>query len=401
MRQSTAPTATLSARESAALLGVKPATLYTYVSRGLLRSLPADNGRSRRYLRAEVERLRARSEAARGHGAAARGALGWGQPVVDTAVSTVGPEGPIYRGVPAARLLHRGFEAACDQLWRPAPPPGAWQQPVGARRCPGPPPDRPIAQLCALVAERGLVLRWVEELDGTELTRAAARLIRSAACALGATPEGPVAAALATGWGCAAAAADLDAALVWCADHELNASTFAARVAASTGAGLHAVVLAALATLSGPLHGGASRAVQSLFDAVSASGCAEELVAEWQRRAAPLPSLGHPLYPDGDPRAQDLLDRAAATGGPGWAPVEALLDTLVAQGQPPPDLDFGLAALCRAWGLPDGAPRALFALGRMAGWVAHLQEQRAQDQLIRPRARYIGPPVEEDAATGG
>lgn len=394
MRLSSSAPATLSAGEAAALLAVKPATLYTYVSRGLLRSLPGEDGRSRRYLRAEVEHLLARSEAARGHGAAARGALGWGQPVVDTAVGTIGPEGPVYRGLPAARLLDAGFEAACDTLWRPAPPPGAWQQPVGARRRPGPPPDRPIAQLCALVAERGLVLRWVEELDGVELARAAARLVRSGACALGATPSGSIAAGLAAGWDCAAATADLDAALVWCADHELNASTFAARVAASTGAGLHAVVLAALATLSGRLHGGSSREVQALFDAVAARGCAEEVVASWHRRAAPLPGLGHPLYPDGDPRAQDLLDRAAAAGGPGWEPIDSLLDTLVAQGQPPPDLDFGLAALCRAWGLPDGAPRALFALGRMAGWVAHLQEQREQDQLIRPRARYTGPPVE-------
>ena len=382
---------TLSAAEAAALLGVKPATVYTYVSRGLLRSLPANTGRTRRYLRAEVEALRTRADSTRGHRAVASSALGWGQPVVDTAVSAITPSGPAYRGVLAADLLDRGFQATCTLLWQPAAPPAAWEQPVGARRTPGPPPDDPIPIIAAFITQRALVLRWVDQLDGQALSEAAARLIRGAACAVGATSTTPIARALADGWGVPHAAGHLDAALVWCADHELNASTFAARVAASTGAGLHAVFSAALATLSGPLYGGASRAVQALFDAVASRGSARAVLAQHRQLGVPLPGLGHPLYPDGDPRAQDLLDRAATTDSPGWRLVDRTLDALLDHGHPPPNLDFGLAALCHALSLPVGAPRALFAIGRMAGWVAHLQEQRAHGHLIRPRARYTGP----------
>ncbi len=393
---------TLSAAQAARRLGVKPATLYTYVSRGWLQSLPGPRARERRYRADEVEALRARSAAGKGHGAVAADALGWGQPVVETAVGTIAAGGPVYRGVPASDLVSAGFAAACGHLWAPPAPASAWQPPcpvLGAAAPGAVLADAPLPGLLAHVARRGLETPLDEQVEGAALSAAAVRLIWSCAGALGARGGPSIGAALAQGWGRPRAAADLEAALVLCADHGLNASTFAARVAASTGAGLHAVVCAGLAALSGPRHGGASLAIQALVDAVAAAGAAgaATVLARHRAQGRPLPGLGHRLYPEGDPRARALLARAADRGGPGWAPVSATLVAAAALGHPPPDLDFGLVGLARAWALPRGAPGALFALGRLAGWVAHLHEERARGQLIRPRARYVGPPV----AAGG
>lgn len=180
--------------------------------------------------------------------------------------------------------------------------------------------------------------------------------------------------------------AAIEAALVLCADHELNASTFAARVAASTGASLLACVGVALGTFSGPLHGGAPAQVARLFDAAEASG-AEAAVAAWAARREALPGTGHPLYPEGDPRGAMLL--ALAREAPGQSPAFALAEVLEAEGAPGPNLDFGMLALTRGHGLPDEAATAIFAVGRAAGWVAHVREQREQPGLLRPRARVV------------
>jgi citrate synthase len=176
-------------------------------------------------------------------------------------------------------------------------------------------------------------------------------------------------------------------ALVLLADHELNASTFAARIAASTGASLSAATLAGLAALSGPRHGGMAARVEA-FAAAAARG-------DWRRAARgskPPPGFGHPLYPDGDPRAAALL--AAIEAPPALAALRAEVEGATGERA---NIDFALIALRQSLQLPAEAPFALFAVARTAGWLAHAIEQVETGALIRPRARYVGAQPREAA----
>jgi citrate synthase len=195
---------------------------------------------------------------------------------------------------------------------------------------------------------------------------------------------GPIHARLGRAWGCDRHGMDLiRRALVLLADHELNASTFAARVAASTGASLSAAALAGLAALSGPLHGGMPARVTGLFAEARRSGAREApaLLAHW----ASGPGFGHPLYPDGDPRARALMGAFPVPG-----PLEDLRRAVEAATGARDNIDFALAALADHLALPADAAFALFAVARSAGWLAHAMEQIATGALIRPRARYVG-----------
>jgi citrate synthase len=195
--------------------------------------------------------------------------------------------------------------------------------------------------------------------------------------------------ALAWGAGPGGEAADLiRRMLVLVADHELNASAFAARVAASTGASLSAAALAGLATLSGPRHGGAVAAVRSLAREAAQLG-PREAVARRLVEGRFLPGFGHPLYPHGDPRAAALLARFSPP-----PELAALQTTVEAVTGLKPSIDFALMAACEALRLPEDAPFGLFATARCAGWIAHAIEQGQSDALIRPRARYVGPEPE-------
>jgi citrate synthase len=180
--------------------------------------------------------------------------------------------------------------------------------------------------------------------------------------------------------------------LVISADHELNASTFAARVAASAGCDLYACVSAALAVLSGDHHGGAPTAVEGVVKTIGPASNARAYVEERRRRGQGVPGFGHPLYPGGDPRAAVLLDVARERaslreeGRTLFALVEAMRNSELGL----PALDVGLVAVAQSLELPPGAAGALFAIGRAAGWIAHVLEQRASGVLLRPRARYVG-----------
>ncbi len=185
----------------------------------------------------------------------------------------------------------------------------------------------------------------------------------------------------------------LDRALVLSADHELNPSSFAARVAGSVGADLYACVTAALATLSGPRHGGMCDRVEALLAEVERPERAADVLFERSARGESIPGFGHHLYPRGDPRGRMLLE-AAAVHAPRAAGVRralALAKVMRATRREEPTLDLGLCAVASALDLPRGAPVALFALGRAAGWIAHALEQRAAGFVLRPRARYVGP----------
>ncbi|AKQ69673.1 Citrate synthase (si) [Myxococcus hansupus] len=149
--------------------------------------------------------------------------------------------------------------------------------------------------------------------------------------------------------------------------------------------------MAALAALSGPKHGGACDRVEALLAEVGRPERASAVIHERLRRGESMTGFGHPLYPDGDPRTPPLVEAAQALRpeAPSVRIASAVLDVMRAAGHPPPSVDFGLVMLAGALGLPPGAGATLFAVGRAAGWVAHVLEQREQGHLLRPRARYV------------
>ena len=400
----------VTARDAARLLGVKPATLYAYVSRGLLESVAGEGGRARRYRRADVDRLRAA-----GRRAGTSSALRWGEPVLDSAVTAMTQEGPAYRGRSALALARADtpFEAVAELLWTGSLPEGrpAWPADgpdlagLGALVPAGAPPAAFHALVVAFLAPRD---PGRFDLRTDAVLERARRLIRTLAVSLAFLHEGAArtralrAARAAPGVAAAAAAAlgaaprprtlaALDRALVLLADHELNVSTFAARVAASAQADPYAALLAGLAALSGPRHGAASDRVEALLLEVEATGDAARVIHERERRGEAVPGFGHAFYPDGDPRAVLLLESARELGprGRGAAPLFALADAMRAAGKPAPNVDAALVGLRAALGLPRGAAAGLFAVGRAAGWFAHVLEQYATGVLLRPRARFV------------
>lgn len=409
--------------EAADYLGVKLATLYAYTSRGLVQSVPSPKGRARLYLRRDLERLRARRDARAGHGPVAAAALRFGEPVLDSSITAIAwDRGPVYRGLSALDLAEGAtpFEAVAEFLWSGVPPDSGQQQtvsylwssldfglppePLGALLHEALPPLTALSLVVPLLASRDPG-RFTTRAEAV-LPRARSLIRRMAASLALCRPrrevEGGLSEALAAdslaasvlaAFGVARDPARIDAvnrAMVLGADHELNASTFAARVAASTGADIHACVSAALATLSGPRHGGAADRVEALLEEVSSPGEAIDVVYERQRRGERIEGFGHPLYPEGDPRGRALLELARRQGPDAPAVVRclALVDAMKESGQGEATIDVGLVSLALSLGLPRGAASGLFAVSRCVGWVAHALEQYEAGYLLRPRARY-------------
>jgi citrate synthase len=403
----------LSARQVCARLGIKPQTLYAYVSRGLVRSVAAGRGRARAYLTEDVERLKARHDARAGHGPVAGAALRWGEPVLDTTITGIDARGPRYRGHVATELAEAGvpFEAVATLLWTgvlpPSPP--TWD---GATFGIDPASLAPLlprdggraAALSLLVAALGASdgARFAAPVD-REIARAQVTVRRLAAgLALPRAPKRAEAALRAPSDAHAVAvalgahtegAAAIDRILVLSADHELNVSTFAARVAASAGADLYACLGAAWAAFSGPAHGGSPDRLEAFVAEIGAPERAYAALRDRLRRGDAIPGFGHPLYTGGDPRGAPLLAlaRAIDPGAPTVRTLLALAAAMEDEGRELPNVDLGLVAVTSALGLPRGAASAIFGLGRCAGWVAHVLEQRAAGHLLRPRARYVGP----------
>jgi citrate synthase len=198
---------------------------------------------------------------------------------------------------------------------------------------------------------------------------------------------------LAAAWGVSARGQDLlRSALILCADHELNVSSFTARCVASAGSNPYAVVVAGLAALEGTRHGGVSARVESMLESLRRARHVPAALGERLRRGESIDGFGHPLYRQGDPRAAALLnllhDRYARS-----AELAFVLDVAgaaVSVLREEPTIDFALAALARVLRLPSGSPLTLFAIGRTIGWIGHAIEQYATGQLIRPRAKYVG-----------
>jgi len=398
-----AATDLLTARDTCRLLGISRATLYAYVSRGLLESRPGKDHRSRLYLRQDVERLAQRKQVGRGAARGAAQSLDRGLPVLETRISLIRPDGPYYRGRSAIAMVHEGatLEDVARQLWDSsaedpfaAPSLTRWPDVVAplAANTLLPPLERAMAAIPLLALE----VR--HSFSSAPLVRheIAAGLLRHNAALLVAQPPSdvPVHRVLAQAWhpGDDGFAELVRAALVVCADHELNVSAFAARVVASTGAHLHATVCSGLAALSGPRHGGATARAYALISDAHEATSARAFIAERWQRGDDLPGFGHALYPQGDPRGAELLARARErhAGTREMAALENLILATEDVSGLRPNIDFMLAALCHLNRLPATPALVMFAAGRLAGWLAHALEQQAQGRLIRPRARYAG-----------
>ena len=392
----------MSSKDAARRLGVSAATLYAYVSRGLLRSEATEGSREKRYRADDVERLKRRRDVGRKAESIANHALDFGTPVLESALTLIEDSRLYYRGHDVAALARSAsLEDVARLLWecdaRPFAADNLPEMTTPLRRAwlaaaTLAPVDRCLVMLPAAAALDHS--SWVE--DRPALLETGVRVLRLLTAAVTAQPVSalPVHQQLAAAWHIPDEQAPLlRAALVLSADHEFNASAFAARVVASTGANLYGAAVAGLAAINGPRHGGLTRRVAVLFDELRAS---KDLDGELARRVRDhifIPGFGHPLYPDGDVRAATLfaLLREIAPRSPELvfgerlaAAAERLIDRA-------PNVDFTTVMVERVLGLPRDSALALFLLGRAVGWIAHALEQSAHATLIRPRARYTGP----------
>jgi len=388
----------MGAAEASRLLGVSRATLYAYVSRAFIRSQAAPGSpRERRYSRDDVERLRRRTEERRAPDKAAARALQWGMPILESSIALIDGRSLYYRGLDAAMLARsRSLEEVAALIWTgrletPAPPAAAARVLLEGRSVPF------VARAQSLLGAAAARDPLAMDVRPAGVARTGFRILRLLTrAAVGSGPEEAAAdAALARAWNVGSRGTDvLRAALVLCADHELNVSSFTARCVASAGSHPYAVVIAGLAALEGPKHGGAGARVESMLESLRQARPLRAAVAARLRRGEPIDGFGHPLYHDGDPRARVLLELLSERYGRSaeYRFIAEFLRAAAGVAGEHPTVDFGLAAVARVLGLPLGAPLMLFAIGRSVGWIGHAIEQYATGQLIRPRAKYVGIP---------
>lgn len=376
--------ADLDADEAAALLGITKQTLYAYVSRGLVQSAPGPGpSRARVYPRGPIEALRRERDVTAPEKGAAT-AMQWGLPVLESSLSLIADGRLSYRGRDAMELATLGtLEDVAALLWE-APTPIAFPQ--GRSRTRGGGDDDPVTVLVRMLANDATPTLAGSHTPHPVNVKHAARLVARAFAAVGGHGDGPLAQRLA-----GAFASDrvdvISAALVLCADHELNVSAFTARCVASADSGLEDAVLAALCAFQGHRHGGAGRQLaQVIADARTTDP--RHAVRSALGTFGEVPGFGHPLYPAGDPRATLLLQLVDWRNDP---QMDALVAICADELDARPNLDFALLAVASHVGLPDGAGTTMFALGRFVGWIAHVFEAWSSGTLIRPRARYVGP----------
>jgi len=392
----------MTAKDAAARLGVKEATLYAYVSRGLIRSEAiSDAPRQRLYLAEDVQQLAARKVQRRDPAKVARDALHWGTPMLESALTLITENTLYYRGHDAIKLARaHTLEEVAALLWTGSLEPAAQlfaNKPLLASRM-WPSADASLPTLQRL--QVALALAATDDLRAYDfhpeaVAQTGARILwlMAAVAASAGTLDTSIAGTLAQAWQPGTAAL-LNAALVLCADHELNTSSFTARVVASAEASPYAVVLAGLAALEGFKHGGQTTQATAFLREMAEPSRVRLVLAERLRRGERLPGFGHRLYPDSDPRAVALLSMLAEAypTSPALALAQAIIREATAITSGAPTIDFALAVLEHTLQLPYGTGLALLALGRTAGWIGHALEQYQSQRLIRPRARYIGVP---------
>lgn len=411
-----------SAAEAAGCLGIKVETLYAYVSRGMLTSHRAPGERRSRFERAEVERLAAR---ARGPRRSRELDL-----VVDSALTLIEPEGALYyRGHDATAMARTArYEQVAEWLWT-----GRWSDPPTWR-----PEERTLAVAGAVQNALPAAVQVVDRIRASAAVAGSADPFRDdrrpesilltgrslisvlvdalppigheqdafqRSAPLGVPPpaDASIAARL---WprlsaepARTAQVAALDAALVLLADHELAASTLAARIAASVQANPYLVVTTGLGPVGGALHGGASEDVRIMLREVEAGASPAEVLGRRLAEGGIVPGLGHAVYRGTDPRFSALLEVLRegsdwADGRRGGSAIEALEGLLAAARErslPAPNVDMALGALVHRSRMRQGAGEAMFAVARCAGWLAHAIEEYGHRMRYRIRAAYTGP----------
>jgi len=425
----------IGAAEAAERLGIKQASLYAYVSRGVLTRRREPDGRASMFDAGEVEELARRGRPRRQGGRAGSAEL-----VIESALTEITPATQRYRGYDATGLaLSRSFEDVAMLLWTGSLPghetewrvsataggPGGGdvQEAAGWTAVPAaiaagraaqaalPPGTLPLERIQVIVPALAATDQFRLHLDPPAVVAAGKALISGITEALpsadgaGTASAESVAARLATRL-CPAPAARLirviNAALILVADHELAASTLAARVAASMRADPYAVVSTGLGAMTGALHGGAALGAEIMLGSAGTPADAPRVVGDVLRRGEKLPGFGHFVYRDGDPRANLLLRLIAEYAPDSERLAVALAVTAEARRRalPDPNIEFALAVLAAVAGMVRGAGEAMFATGRTAGWLAHALEEYERNVPIRPRCVYTGP-REAGTATSG
>jgi citrate synthase len=418
----------LNASEAAARLGVKKATLYAYVSRGLLHRRVALDGRTSLFDSDELDDLRT------GRRRVADGEVGT---LVSTRVTDVVDGAVTVAGLDLTALARSGvgYEAVAELLWAGAAgsggasPPAAPTEPVrwvrdveacalAARVAASLGPDAPAIErlrvACAAVSTTD-PLR--SDLSPAGVAAAGRRLLPASMAALGragaavdpgsetgsgidssaGAAAGSIAGSL---WPCLSALPAttervevLDTALVLLSDHGMATSTFGARIAASVRADPYAIVAAGLGVVGGALHGAASQEVHRLFVAAG-DGDPAEAIGAARRRLGWFPGYGHSIHRTRDPRAQVLFEAIDAVwkDDPRRGVVADVRATVAERTDAIENIDLALGACTWLADMDDGAGEAIFAVARTAGWLAHAIEEYAETPLrFRPRPRYTGP----------
>ena len=390
------------------ILQVKSQTLYSYVSRGMIRRLVRPGGRTSYYNRQDIQRLKARSLARSGHGPAAASAMHWGEPVLETAITEITPAGPRYRERFAVDLAREGraFESVAEYLWSGTLPMAnaAWGDDIAPRQLDGELSGVAGSHHRHVLTQAAVLLARTPSDVGRGEAQSAGRIIRALAGTLGFL--GPqreyvtfergerIAPGLARTLGMNMHAANvqaLNAALVLVADHELTPPTFAARISASVGSDLESCIVAALQVHFGSVLGLCCDRLEELLDSLSNGS---KLVSEFNPTLTSIwssPGFDHPLYARGDPRAKMLIELAFALDDRHGRAEQGLmlLERIFPNVREHPHLCEGLVVLCRSLGLQHQVAGSLLALGRSAGWIAHVIEQREQGFIIRPRGKFV------------
>jgi len=383
----------VTASEAAKRLGISLPTLYAYVSRGLIRSVPdPNNPRSRLYVTEDIERRRPANAAER--------ALHWGGPVLESAIMLIAGDHLYYHGQDVATLARtRSVEEVASLIWTGSMTTGSFALTplhviAGRGSTEGLPFTNRAGSVLPLVAARDPLAYDLRPHAVAQTGWRILNLLTSVA-AESSQLASTVDETLQKRWAPRVFGARdlLRAALILCADHELNVSSFVARCVASAGSNPYAVVAAGLSAIEGNKHGGMTARIETMLDELRRAGDLQSAMAERMRRGEAIYGFGHRLYPNGDPRAQ-LLMKMLRERMPKSKEL-AFASHVAAEGEEllseKPTIDFALVALALTLKFKPGIPLALFALGRTIGWIGHAMEQYGRDEIIRPRARYTGP----------
>lgn len=401
--------------EALRLLGIKRPTLYTYVSRGWIRSLPLNEGRKHVFSREDIQRMQTRSLARAGAAARAEGAMRYGEPVITTRITEITLEGPRYRNRLALDLARQGsaYEAVAVLLWT-----GAWHD--DQLRWPADQPDfHPddlvkavggnqafddiLKSLACTVLALGVRTGSTAELQRGDTLDAGRKIIQMMTGMLGilsprrryipVRPGEALSMSVARALGiqpteetCYA----LNAMMVLCADYELTPANFTARVVASSGSDLHACVAAGLCAHAGSMTGQICDKLEELLDNATRQNLGRRLETV-RKFGVKVYGFNHPLYPKGDPRADWMIALAKSLKPRSRTGQNAIwfLERVQEDCHMYPGLPAGLVALAVALDLPRRSAPAIWGIARTAGQIAHVIEQRNAGFMLRPRARFV------------